>query len=385
MKGKGKNSNGGGTLYQLKDGRWRAEFNWLDRSGAIKRKCWTSRKQSEVKQKLNDFKKTFELTKGNGIYERITFREYADYWVNQILRPKVKELSYRRKISTLKNQVYPYIGGFEIRELTFSDIQRMVNCLNERGLSFSTIKKAYEAVSSCLRFFRMENGSAFNPCEGISLPDGKRKDISDICFFDKKQREQIVKEATRTYQSGKSVYRLGWAFVLLMYSGMRVGELCALEWSDIDFEEKTISVNKTAIEVNAAEHGAGVITQNNTKTRNSVRVIPMTKMAFNSLMELKKINGSEKYVITSSNHKRIRPTRLDKTFYDILRAAALPKTGVHALRHTFASMLFNNGCEIKIVSDLLGHTSTKVTENIYIHLIQAQKIKAIQNIDGFSD
>ena len=111
----------------------------------------------------------------------------------------------------------------------------------------------------------------------------------------------------------------------------------------------------------------------------------MTDKAYLSLLELKKITGEHEYIITSSNGVRIRPSRLDTTFYQILGAIPLQKVGVHTLCHTFATMLFHNGCDVKVVSELLGHSNTKITENIYIHIIQQQKVKAIQSIDKFSD
>ena len=111
----------------------------------------------------------------------------------------------------------------------------------------------------------------------------------------------------------------------------------------------------------------------------------MTQKAFDALSELQKITGEYEHIITSSNGQRIRPSRLGQTFSLILAAIGMERVGLHTLRHTFATMLFSNGCEVKIVSDLLGHSNTKITENIYIHLIQQQKVKAIQSIDKFSD
>jgi len=261
--------------------------------------------------------------------------------------------------------------------------------LHESGLSYSTIKKAYEAVSGCMRYYRITNSTSFNPCEGITLPEMKRKNESDIEFFTENERALIVEEATRKFSNGSYVYRLGWAFVLLLYSGLRVGELCALTWSDIDFNERTITVNKTAVEVRERDED-GVFrsvlkTQQSTKTRSGTRIIPMTRKAFTALSELRKITGEYEYIITSSKGVRIRPSRLDTTFYNILEANHLERVGVHTLRHTFATMLFNNGCEVKVVSELLGHSNTKITENIYIHLIQKQKLKAIESIDKYSD
>ena len=372
-----------------KEQRWRAEISWIDASGEPRRKCWKSKKQAEVKAKLAEFKKQLLLDAVTEAPEAKRFKEYAEEWLTNILQPSIKPSSFQRKASTLEHQVYPYIGGIPMAKLTHMQIQGMVNELNRQGLSYSTIKKAYEAVSGCLRYFRISTKTAHNPCEGIVLPEARRKEASDIEYFGEAERKQILEEATRKYSSGKSVYRLGWCFVLLMYSGLRVGELCALTWNDVDFENRTITVNKTAVElVERDAEGkklSQLTTQNCTKTKSGMRVIPMTQKALLSLTELREITGENEYIMTSSKGERIRPTRLDRTFYQILAAVGLKKVGVHTLRHTFATMLFNNGCEVKVVSELLGHSNTKITENIYIHLIQQQKVKAIASIDKYSD
>ena len=385
-----KRSNGEGTIYFVeKEQLWTAELTWVDDAGNKRRKRWRAKKQSEVKAKLAEFKKQLLLNGTEVATEDRTFREFADEWVNVILKPKVKPLSYQRKVSTLENQVYPHIGNISINKLTHSKIQKMVNDLNESGLSYSTVKKAYEAVLGCMRYYRIQTSTSFNPCEDITLPEANRKEDSDIEFFTKEERIKIVEEATRTYQDGKHVYRLGWMFVLMLYSGMRVGEVCALTWDDIDFSARTINVRKNAVEVrekdkNGKSHSV-LKTQDSTKTRSGTRIIPMTEKAFLALSELQKITGEYEYIITSSKGERIRPSRIDRTFHLILDEIGLKHVGVHTLRHTFATMLFHNGCEVKVVSELLGHSNTKITENIYIHVIQEQKVKAIQSIDKFSD
>ena len=389
-----KKCNGEGTMYFLeKEGKWRAEISWKDNTGRLHRKSFQDKKQSEVKSKLAEFKKQLLLSNRNLNPHTESFRIFADFWVENILKPKVKPLSYQRKVSTLEHQVYPYLGELDIGQISHTTVQEMINALSLSGLSYSTIKKALEAVNGCLRYYRVKTATSYNPCEGVVLPENKRRDCSGIRFFNQEQRKLILAEATRTYSNGSPVYRLGWAYIFLMYSGLRAGELCALTWKDIDFANRTITVCKNAIEFSERDEKgirhSLLMTQESTKTKSGNRIIPMTQKAFRSLLELKKITGSEEYIITSSRHKRIRPSWLDTTFRKILVATKIiekgESLGVHTLRHTFASMLFNNGCEIKIVSDLLGHSNTKITENIYIHLIQQNKIKAINMIDQYSD
>ena len=394
MKKATKRSNGEGTIYfDEKQKTWRAEIRWIDSCGNSHRKTWGDKKKTILKAKLDEFKKQLLLNNGNFNPNEVTFKEFAEYWVHNIFKSTVKPTSYARKVDTLDNQVYPYLEGIPVNKITHSDIQIMVNDLSDKGLSYSNIKKAYEAVGGCLRYYRIKNAIAFNPCEGIVLPENIKRSESDIKFFNEIDRKKICERAVETYPTGTPIYRLGSAFILLMYSGMRVGELCALTWEDIDFEERTINISKTAVEMTTiASDGTKhrpVTIQENTKTDSGMRVIPMTQRSYDALIDIKKVTGNEKYLMTSSNHKHIRPSRLDKTFNGILHTAGITNEGetygVHTLRHTFATMLFDKGCEVKVVSELLGHANTKITENTYIHVIKRHKIKAMKMLDSFTD
>ena len=389
-----KRSNGEGSIYfDEKQKTWRAEIRWVDTAGEQHRKSWREKKKTAVKAKLDEFKKQLLLANGNFNPNDVAFKEFAEYWVHNILKPTVKPTSYARKVDTLKNQVYPYLESVRVNQITHSDIQFMVNDLSKKGFSYSTVKKAYEAVGGCLRYYRIKNRVAFNPCEGIVMPQSIKKLESDIKYFAEEERKKICDRAMQTYPTGTPIYRLGSAFVLLMYTGMRAGELCALRWDDIDFNDRTINVSKTAVEMTVTEPDGTshrpLVIQENTKTFNGIRIIPMSQKAYEALMEMKKVTGNEEYVMTSSNHNHIRPSRIDTTFNQLLNAAGLKKEdesyGVHTLRHTFASMLFDKGCEVKIVSELLGHANTKITENIYIHIIKKHKVKAMQLLDSFTD
>ena len=206
----------------------------------------------------------------------------------------------------------------------------MVNDLNESGLSYSTIKKAYEAVSACHRYYRIQTSTAFNPCEEITLPEAKRKSESDFDFFKDDERKQIFEEATRKYSNGKNVYRLGWVFVLLLYSGLRVGELCALTWSDIDFVEKTISITKNAVEVTERD-GKGknrsvLTTQNNTKTKSGTRIIPMTTKAYTALCEIRRLPENTNTLLHRLTAKEYAQRALIECSIRFLRQSTLKRS-----------------------------------------------------------
>lgn len=389
-----RNSNGSGSIFfDASRDCWRAQIQWTDKGGNKHIKKFTAKKKNEVKNKLDEFRRQLLFASGNFSNSSISFEEFARNWMETSQKNKMKPTSYLRKEVTLENQVYPCIGTIPIDQITHSDIQEMVNQINKNGLSYSTVKKAYEAVNGCLREYRIKTSSSFNPCEGITLPSNNQRPISDIIFFDDKQRVLIKNEATRLYSNEKPVYRLGHSIVVLMYTGLRIGELLALTWDDVDFKNRTINVDKNSVVSKVfsdGEHHYKIINQKSTKTKSGRRIIPMSEIACNSLKEIHKINGDKKYVMSSSTGQQISPRNINRMFHSILIKTGIAKTtdefcGVHTLRHTFASMLFGNGCDVKVVSELLGHSDTKITENIYIHLLQQQKVKAIKDIDKYSD
>ena len=389
-----KKDNGSGTIYYVeKTKKWRAEIQWTDATGKRQRKTFTSTKKAVVRSKLDEFKKQLLLNNGNLRNNTVTLEEFAKNWLETKQRLALKPSSFMRKEVTLNHQVYPILGSIPIGEISHTDIQNMITTLTDAGLSYSTIKKAFEAVNGCMREYRIVSKlpGMYNPCEGIVLPTNKQKALSDIKFFDEDQRQKIITEATRTYSNDKPVYRMGYAFIVLMFTGMRIGELLALTWKDVDFKKNTIRINKNMVIVKAddkADTKYMMLNQDSTKT-NSGRIITMTSMAATALHQIRLITGKQKYVICTKNGKQISPRNMERNFHNILKKAELLEDensgacGVHSLRHTFASMLFNNGCDVKTVSEILGHCDTKITENIYIHLKQEQTALQMKSLDRF--
>lgn len=387
--------NGEGTVYKdTKNNRWVAEISWTDKAKKKHRKRFTAKTQTEVKAKLKEYKRL--LTIDNNIKNNdddVLFREVADRWLQTVELNKLKPNSFARKKCTLENQVYPILGDYPLTDIDNDDVQQMVNELIQMGKGFSTIKKAYEAVSGVCKYHRIKTKSAFNPCEGVVLPKNSKKDISDIKFFKPEQRPLIKAEALRKYSTGKSVYRMGCLILVLMYTGLRVGEMLALQWEDIDFDKKQITVNKNATQISIDSSGKIHYSQHinqTTKTKQSKRIVPMTTNAQNALLIAKELTGGQKYVCSTKNGNLITESNIFRMLQSIQLQTGIAKSKaeclcVHDLRHTFASMLFANGCDVQYISEIMGHKDPSVTRAIYIHLIQEQKAKVIEDIDKFID
>ena len=207
----------------------------------------------------------------------------------------------------------------------------------------------------------------------------------EITFFDDVQVAAICEESISKYNNGKMIYRLGHSIILLLYTGMRVGELLGLKWNDIDWEKKTITISRSVVNVKDRSDNAKTIyrllEQNSTKTGSSDRIIPIGQKTLAALQELKKINAGFEYVMSTSSNNLTNPRNMNRMFGNILSRCGIEPCGVHTLRHTFASMLFKKGIDVKTVSELLGHADVKITYNTYIHLIKEQKQQAIALLD----
>lgn len=386
--------NGQGSIYfDESKGYWYARIQWTDSAGDRKKKTFSGKTKTAVKKKLDEFKKELLLSGPDIGKKSVTFKEFADNWLKTKLKISLKPSSFMRKEVTFINQVYPYLGSIPIEDITSADIQNMVNSLLADGLSYSTIKKAYDNVNGCLKEYRIvtKKTSLFNPCEAVVLPEVKKRPESDIVFYKEDEIAKIKAEALRVWSNGEPVYYHGLSIVILMFSGLRVGEYIALDWDeDIDFADDIINVNGNAVLVKAEEGSKNkyeLLDQRSAKTDDGSRPVPMTRVAKECLTELRKRNPNAKYVATTKNGTRVSARNLSRTLNSILkRLGMLEKEdwsgNLHALRHTFASMLFANNTPVKTVSEILGHADTKVTENIYIHLIKRQKIKAIKDIDS---
>ncbi len=184
------------------------------------------------------------------------------------------------------------------------------------------------------------------------------------------------------YSNGVLKYKNGWGIILMIFTGLRLGEAIALKWSDFDRENKRIKVRRNiALVKNRSSKGSkyNIIEQNTVKTDKSERSIPLSEKAVEALSHLEK--NSSTYVMSTKDGNPIRPRNLQNLFDSMLKDTDISHKGLHATRHSFASMLFRMGADIKTVSELLGHTDIRITSNTYIHLIEKQKQSTIDLLD----
>lgn len=384
MANKNKREYGTGSISKRKDGKWQGRVNLgTDINGKRKQKYFYGTTEKEVKKKLKDYFIQGEKYNANNI-AKMTLEEFLVDWLENILVHTLKPKSYAIKEYIIKQQIAPRIGMLQVNSLVASDVQQMINDMVKEDLSYSTIKKAYDTLNQRFKLAINQEQVNKNPTLGVVLPKQKNKKNSEIQYFSKEQCKELIEESRRIYDyNNKNVYRLGELVPFLIFTGLRIGEAIALEWKDIDYKHKTITVNKNVVEVKSKETGKYILEkQDSTKTDSSTRIIPISNNAMECIKNLKEINGDKRFIFASQTGQYISPSNFNRMFRGIQKALNYEVTlGLHSLRHTFATLMLNNGIDVKIVSELLGHSNVSVTYNIYIHTIQSQKIKAINIID----
>ena len=384
MANKNKREYGTGSISKRKDGKWQGRVNLgTDINGKRKQKYFYGTTEKEVKKKLKDYFIQGEKYNANNI-AKMTLEEFLVDWLENILVHTLKPKSYAIKEYIIKQQIAPRIGMLQVNSLVASDVQQMINDMVKEDLSYSTIKKAYDTLNQRFKLAINQEQVNKNPTLGVVLPKQKNKKNSEIQYFSKEQCKELIEESRRIYDyNNKNVYRLGELVPFLIFTGLRIGEAIALEWKDIDYKHKTITVNKNVVEVKSKETGKYILEkQDSTKTDSSTRIIPISNNAMECIKNLKEINGDKRFIFASQTGQYISPSNFNRMFRGIQKALNYEVTlGLLSLRHTFATLMLNNGIDVKIVSELLGHSNVSVTYNIYIHTIQSQKIKAINIID----
>lgn len=316
---------------------------------------------------------------------KLSVRSYMEHWLYTVKIHELKPASFDRVEQSCMYQIFPCIGNIQMQALTADDIQTMLSEISKTH-SYSTVKKAYNNLNACLNMGVARNELVRNPMLTVTLPKMTEQETKEVRPYTKSEMEAIVKECTRQYKNGKYVYRYGYAYLLMVNTGIRLGEALYLKWEDVDLESHTIYIHGNVSEHKQRENGKTgyVITEQNTpKTKKSTRYVSLNSKAIDALCKLKEIVGDDKRVIATKEHTIVSPHNMHRIFSSILRKCNIVNVNdiLHSLRHTFATALILKGEDIKVVSELLGHSDVSTTMKIYYHTIEKQKKNAVKQIE----
>lgn len=298
----------------------------------------------------------------------MTYSTWLAEWLETYIKPTVKQKTHNRYQNIVTLHVLPKLGECELEEITALKLQRFItellrsgNKKTGKGLSVNSVNLVIAVLQNSLETaYRLEITTHYT-ANKIRRPKQEEKDVTCFSLAEQKKIEEYV------FRSGKP-HLLG--IVICLYTGLRLGELLALEWTDIDFQRKEISVTKTCSD-GYEESGKFGRVVNAPKTHSSNRTVPIAHRLLPIIRELKK-SSSGVYVISQNG---IPPTvrAYQRNFESILKKLQIPHRGFHSLRHTFATRAIECGMDVKTLSEILGHKNAMVTLARYAHSMDEHK------------
>lgn len=359
-------SKRGESIWKRKDGRWEGRFiKYRTPEGKAIYGSVYAKSYSEVKAKrekaIEDYKKSTEAIFPYNSISSVT-REFLNEH-----RFTIKDSTYARYVEIADTHLIPDVGELNIAEFSQDQANSYIVHLQSEGkcgggaLAPKTVK---DIISVLKLVFKYAEKRRYLPASSLSftIPKQAKSTIQILNETQQTKLESYVCSIADPYKFG--VY-------LCLYTGLRIGELCALRWSDVDSENSTLSVNRTVLRVKNTMPNADKKTRlliNSPKTPSSERVIPLAGQLNSYLKSLREQESAigNVYVLTGSSNF-IEPRNYYERYKRYLESCGLNGFNFHALRHTFATRCIEAGVDPKVLSEILGHASVRITLDRYVH------------------
>ncbi len=369
----------GENIRKRKDGRWEARYKkgineaGVSIYGSVYAKSYREAKikQQERIQEQQGQKRQ-ETPK-----EKVLFGDMVNLWLDDN-RIKLKRSTEYRYRSLIDAHIIPELGTKSLSDIngTFVNAYLANKLKNGRlnghgGLSGTYVRSIMLIIQSVLKY-----AATLQLCNvqstKIYKPPIAPKELPILSLQDQKKLKAVCLIDIDETKIG---------ILLSLYLGLRIGEVCALEWSDIDFNEKLLHVRKTVSRIKNTtnnETPSTILIIDRPKTPSSFRAIPICSWIIPILLELK--SRSQSSYITSRTLNFISPRTFDYRYHKVLRQAQIDSINYHALRHTFATRCIEAGVDVKSLSEMLGHADASITLNTYVHSSIEQKRMQIEKL-----
>ena len=291
------------------------------------------------------------------------YTDWLGQWLENYIRPSVKVRTYERYKLIAELHIMEGVGNEELDALTPFVLQRFIvellhsgNKKTGGGLSANSVNAVISVIQSSLKTAHLLGLAKEYAADKLKRPKLKEKPVECFTLAEQKQIEQAI-------LNGKKDKLYG--IILCLYSGLRIGELIALQWTDIDFTKGILTVSKSCHD---SKNGLII---DEPKTATSRRMIPLPKQLLPILKSIKKKSDSPSVV--SANGSTISVRSYQRSFELLLKKLKIPHKGFHSLRHTFATRALECGMDVKTLSEILGHKNPTVTLNRYAHSLMEHK------------
>ncbi len=301
--------------------------------------------------------------------EHKTFSELIISW-KEDKKQYVKKSTFSAYMLLLQNHLLPVFG--ESNQIHEGDVQSFVFQKLNDGLSQKTVKDILIVLKMVLKFGAKHKWFEYVPFD-LQFPTEREK--QNVQVLTRSDQRKIM-----NYIQDNFTFRNLGVYICLS-AGIRIGEICALTWADIDTENGIISVKQTIQRIYTIDGGVRKteLILDTPKTKNSTRDIPMSKDLLKMLKPIKRIVNNTFFVLT--NEARPTEPRTYRSYYkNMMQELGMPAIKFHGLRHSFATRCIESNCDYKTVSVLLGHSNISTTLNLYVHPNMEQKKKAIEQM-----
>lgn len=300
-----------------------------------------------------------------GISLRGSIKEGLEVWLYKYKKIGVKSSTFERLVVSYNLALRYTIMYISIVDLQTSDIQEFINRLRTDGYGYNIIKKAYNLLTAFLKFLIGEGLPVRPSYINVVLPSSENTSVQtgSVEAYSKTEQFRLIKEIQPDNTLGSK------AALLMLETGIRSGETLALSWKNIDWDRRALTISKTLVHPASTKR---CFIQHSPKSKASRRTIPLSSRAYAMLESLYEstMPQDDDLIFHSADNpsKSMGYNLMSNQIKRLCERANVPYKGLHIFRHTFATNCYYKGCEIKILSKLLGHSSVTVTYNTYIHL-----------------
>lgn len=300
--------------------------------------------------------------------EQMKIKDIVNLWKEE-KRRYVKQSTYVTYVALVDKHIISYFG--EKEKILDEDIQSFILDKIDEKLTQKTIKDIIMILKMIVKFGSKNNLIEYHEIEALFPTERGKKKLEILSINDQKRLIDYLKDNINFKNLG---------IFICLSTGLRIGEICALKWKDIDIDKKIFIVGKTIQRIYDYDQMNTEIIISEPKTINSYREIPLTSELYRIIKSFKKFLNKEYYVI-SNDINPIEPRTYRNYFKKILKKLDIPAIKFHGLRHSFATRCIESNCDYKTVSVILGHSSITTTMNLYVHPNIDQKRKVILKME----
>jgi integrase len=380
-----------GNVFRRTDNRWGGTVWYLDETGQRKRKSFSGTTKAEVSKKITAYIEAFNAETTSSDEANTPLRKSMQHWLEVFKFPSVERTTYVRCECSAKHQVYPLIGNKLVSDITAVNIKSLLNHWMNEGYAYTTVKKAYVLLNEYFRYLTQQEIIVKNPMTSVPmikkanfLAAQEKDDLPEnetVTIFTPEEIEKFKAEAFRCWGTGKRIYQQASAYILMLNTGLRTGELLGLLNSDVDLENRVLHIRQGVKEIAKRDGVTSArgreVKVGKPKSASSKRDVPLNQAAIAAIIDLRAelYFGEDAPLICDDNGNYTRPVNFRKRYYRILKAAGIERKGLHSLRHTFATTLVNGvkqpdgsikSLTPRQVADLLGHSTSQITELYYV-------------------